>query len=447
MRPISSTAPLSTAIDPISNTIDPSSNIESALAILKKIDTANPPPIFETKDVTPLPSSSIDPTEAVKDTLQTISESVQKSNEMSLDSKLSPSSDLHIPIIDMQDFYDPIKRTNFVKELRKAATTNGFFAVRNTGVDSATIKKAYAQAEHFFHQDPSFKAKSFDPSLRGQRGFVPGETAKGAGTIDKKEFYHIGKKDNLWTEQEGFKDSLSSLFSLLEEYVIPLQEAIVEAINLDSEDKLPLDFLNQTTQEGNNLLRALYYPALSKEEFFNSSGPICWGAAHTDIDYIAIIPFATEKGLQVKVGNEWLTVIVPEDSFIVNIGDMLQNLTNGLFVSAEHRILAQEPEKERFSMALFVHPTDDTPLDPIPSAIKQTGGVAYYGNGSRKEFLWARLIELNIAPGLIEEYAKTGHIERQALVNRVSPQVLELMREKNLISEEKYLELLNHVGK
>jgi isopenicillin N synthase-like dioxygenase len=296
------------------------------------------------------------------------------------------------------------------------------------------VQDAYEQSKCFFKKELSFKMESFRPELAGQRGFVPGESAKAAKSKDYKEFYHVGRNGaavgNVWPNQPGFEDAISFIFQELERYVVPLQEAIVAAINLHAEEKMPLSCLNEMTKNGESLLRALYYPAVSKEGLEDPLNPHCWAAAHTDIDLISILPYATEKGLQVEVNGEWLNVVVPPDSFIVNVGDMLQNLTNGLFVSSKHRVVAQEPNKERFSMAFFVHPKDDTALDPFFSCIKQTGGVQLYAPGNRREFLWERLLELGLAPGLLEPYYNTGHMERQLQYNRASPQVLEMFREK-----------------
>jgi isopenicillin N synthase-like dioxygenase len=348
--------------------------------------------------------------------------------------------DIRIPVVDMQDFYSTEKKEQFFHTLYEALTTVGFFAVRNTGIGKDVIKQAYAQSETFFKQPAEFKARSYVKELKGQRGFVPGETAKGNLRKDSKEFYHIGRENlapgNVWPDQPGYKDAMCTLYRELERYVIPLQEAIIATLNHHGKTKIPLNFLNTTTKEGDTLLRALYYPALSEEQTQNLKGPLYWAAPHTDIDLLAILPFATEKGLQVEINGQWMNVVVPEDAFIVNAGDMLENLTNGLFVSAKHRVLAQEPNKERFSMVLFVHPTDDTSLAPLPECIKLTGGTQTYAPGSRKEFLWERLLELNIAPALLEPYAKTGHTERQIQFGRQSPQVVDLLIQNGLASPE-----------
>jgi isopenicillin N synthase-like dioxygenase len=339
------------------------------------------------------------------------------------------SLDIRIPVVDMQDFYNPEKQEQFLSTMYDAMTDIGFFAVRNTGVNGEVIKTAYAQAETFFKSDPTFKATCYLKELNGQRGFVPGERAKGESAKDCKEFYHIGRERNIWPAQEGFKEALTTLYSELEKYAIPLQEAIILTINR----KIPLDFFHQMTKEGDSLLRALYYPALSESQFSQPNSPLFWAAAHTDIDLLTILPFATAQGLQVFVHGEWLNVTVPDDAFIINVGDMLENLSNGLFKSARHRVLAQNPDQDRFSMVFFLHPTPHSEIGPLPECIELTGGVQRYAPGTRDEFLWERLLELNIAPALLEPYAKTGHTQRQMLYGRESPQVVQLLSENNLI--------------
>lgn len=353
---------------------------------------------------------------------------------------------IQIPVVDMRDFYNLEKQNLFMDTLYQAITTVGFFAVHHTGIDPKIIKEAYEESKRFFKQDYDFKIQTYSQELKGQRGFTPGECAKGSLVKDFKEFYVIGPKNgfpkNIWpSESDDFKEKTSALYDALNLYTIPLQQAIIETINRRIPNKLPINLLNDMTQDGDTSLRMIYYPALSEDQMNHLEGPLYWAAAHTDIDLLAILPYATEKGLQVQIDGEWFTVVVPEDAFIVNIGDMLENLTNGLFVSASHRVLAQEPNKDRFSMVLFVHPKEDSPLDPIAACIDLTGGKQLYAPGTRNEFLWERLLELGIAPSLLEPYSKTGHTERQLLYGKESPQVVNQLLKEGLASKQ-LLEIL-----
>ena len=351
--------------------------------------------------------------------------------------------EIHIPVVNMQDYYaSGDVKEKFLADLFDAMHRVGFFAVINTGVNAQVIKDAYAQAEEFFKRPAEYKDKSSAKETNGQRGFVRSEAAKGNKQKDKKEFYHIGSESNslanVWPEQPGFESDLSHLYKELNRYVVPLQEAIMSALNLKAIHPVQTDFLNIGTEKGESLLRALYYPALPAEQLNDlSQEPLYWAAAHTDIDYLSILPYATEKGLQVFMDGKWHTIVVPEDAFIVNVGDMIENLTNGLFKSALHRVKALEPGKDRFSMVFFVHPTGETSLAPIEAAIEQTGGKALRAPGTRNHFLWERLIELGLAsPALLELYATSGHVEKQMDFGRESPQVVQLLLDSGLASEE-----------
>lgn len=368
---------------------------------------------------------------------------VNQSEQIAFLSGNPSSKEFAIPVVNMQDYYNPVKRESFVKALYDAMTSCGFFAVENVGIALEKIDAAYGEAKHFFDQNLEDKMALYDEKLGGQRGYVPGETAEKSSIKDFKEFLHIGKEevkpDNIWPKDPGLKGALYGMYEELERYVVPLQEAIVEAINLNAkpEDRLPVSFLNDTLNPGNNLLRVLNYFPVPQELFSDPDKPFCWGAAHTDIDYIAIIPRATEKGLQVEKDGQWLDVVAPPDSFIVNVGDMLQNMTNGLFKSANHRIVPAEANVGRQSMAFFVHPDSDTQIGPLQSCVDQTGGVQDYANGTRWDFLSLRLFELGLLTpennlDLLKALHQTGLMEQLLFYGRESKRVMKLLEENGL---------------
>ncbi|MBS0655433.1 MAG: isopenicillin N synthase family oxygenase [Verrucomicrobia bacterium] len=351
--------------------------------------------------------------------------------------------DGRIPVVDMNDFYSVEKKGAFLDTLFEAMTTIGFFAVRNTGVERSVIDNAYRESKTFFKSDLDQKNLCFNKESAGQRGFVPGESAKGNQQKDFKEFYHIGPElsqekraehgipANIWPEtQPAFKETMVQIYNELNRYAEPLLCAITAVLNKVCGTNLHENFLYDMLGEGENtLLRALNYPASELTETIGAY-------EHTDIDFLTILPYATAKGLQVFINGEWFTVHVDEDCFVINIGDMLENLTNGLFKSALHRVLLEEAGQERFSMVHFVHPSNKVPLDPLQICIEKTGGVQKYAPGTRLEFLFERLLELGIAPGVLETYSKMGHTERQIDYGRASPQVVKLLVDKGLASEK-----------
>lgn len=140
--------------------------------------------------------------------------------------------DASIPVVDLNDYFDPERHEQFIETLSNACKEVGFFAVINTGVNIEILDSAYQAAYDYFHQDPLIKKKDHYPALNGQRGFVPGESAKGQSIGDFKEFYHVGrdKSSNVWPETGELQEPLTTLFHALERCKIPLEQAISEAL-------------------------------------------------------------------------------------------------------------------------------------------------------------------------------------------------------------------------
>lgn len=350
--------------------------------------------------------------------------------------------DATIPVLDMNGYFHPDFRDGFVRELHSALKEVGFFAVVNTGVDVAILDEAYDRAKEFFSLSFDQKMAASDRNANGQRGYVPTESPKGQETWDCKEFFHVGRElnseqqerlgywKNVWPEEINLKKPLCKLFEALGTYMVPLQEAMAEAIG---ERK---DLFYEMTEEGDVLLRAIHYPANPPENQL-------WAGEHTDIDLFTILPRATAEGLQLlnQEGN-WITVKVPENAFIVNAGDMLENITNGEFHSGLHRVKAVEENVERYSMVIFIHPRRDDRLDPLPGCVARTGGVKRYANATRIELLEERLVDLGLASEtMLRELADSGLMERLILVGRASPKAMRKLAEAGLASPAVLAEL------
>lgn len=304
-----------------------------------------------------------------------------------------------IPVVDLHDFYNPKTKQAFVDQVAKAMHEVGFFAVIHPNIEEEIILQAYQSSQDFFSCAMPAKLEICDPSLNGQRGYVPSEVAQGAQEKDFKEFIHIGRTRNLWPSWMNLQDPLEKLLYSLDEHSDILQKAFALAIGEEE------DYFTKMTGKGECLLRALHYPA-------NPTPGTVWAAQHTDIDFFTILPMATEEGLQVFYQGKWIDVKVPANAFIINVGDKLQNLTNGYFKSSLHRVVAK-PNVERYSIVYFVHPRDDDSLEPTPYCIELTGGVQNYPKASSLELLACRLRELGLAsPGLLQLEQDSGVLDR-----------------------------------
>jgi len=304
-----------------------------------------------------------------------------------------------IPVVDMDDFYCSATKQAFVDQVAKACHEVGFFAVVHPNIEERVLLEAYDASKEFFSRALEEKEKIFDPSLNGQRGYVPSEIAQGHKQKDFKEFLHVGRTKNLWPCWMNLQSPLEKLVSCLDEHSYALQQAFALAIG-ESEE-----YLTEMTKTGECLLRSLHYPA----------GPvpgIVWAAEHTDIDLFTILPMATEEGLQVLHEGKWIDVKVPADAFIVNCGDKLQNLTNGYFKSSVHRVVAK-PNTERYSIVYFVHPRDEDSMGPSERCVQLTGGVCRYPKATSLELLASRLRELGLAgPALLQLEKECGILDR-----------------------------------
>jgi len=343
--------------------------------------------------------------------------------------------DATIPVLNLQEYQDPTTRSDFLSQLQYACEEIGFFALTGTGIDPSILDKAYEETKKFFYLDFETKNQCSGKGVNGQRGFTPGESPKGETRSDFKEFYHIGRElseedyqrlgiiPNIWPENRPlFQVSMTTLFQELEKYMQILEQAFEELIGVEK------SFLSEMTGEGEVLMRALFYPA-------NPPKDGIWGGEHTDIDLYTILPRSTAKGLQIKnKQGQWIDVIIPDDAFVINIGDMLENLTNGRFRSSWHRVVSQENDQERFSIVYFVHPRSSDFMGPLPHCIEQTGGIRKYPNATRLELLQERLIDLGLASrAMMEGFISSGAIKKFQEVGRASPKAVQKLQNEGLI--------------
>jgi isopenicillin N synthase-like dioxygenase len=122
-------------------------------------------------------------------------------------------------------------------------------------------------------------------------------------------------------------------------------------------------------------------------------------AAHEDINLITLLCEATAGGLELLTrSGEWVPVRTGPGEIVVDSGDMLQNLTNGLLRSTTHRVGNPDDSRaRRFSMPYFVHPRAEVDLSPLPSCIAKTGGVPIFPPITAGDYLLQRLREIGLA--------------------------------------------------
>ena len=178
------------------------------------------------------------------------------------------------------------------------------------------------------------------------------------------------------------------IFQLLEKTGVSILQAIALHLKIDE------NYFDDYANYGNSILRAIHYPPI-KEEPKNAVR----AAAHGDINLITLLMGAEGKGLQVLTkDNEWIDAIAEEGELIINIGDMMERLTNNRLKSTLHRVV-NPPRKlwstSRYSVPFFMHPSSDMPLNCLEICVDNDNPKAYE-DCTAGEFLEERLIELGL---------------------------------------------------
>lgn len=299
-------------------------------------------------------------------------------------------------ILDYHDLFVPSRKHKFVLELGDSLQNLGFFAIKNHSLDSYLISEAYKQAEHFFNLPVDVKQRYYIEGSGGDRGYTPfgKESAKNQNIFDLKEFFHIGGDDryhkNLWPKEvSGFQETFEIIFKKLEAIGQELLKACALYLNL------PETRFSSLTEGGNTIIRVLHYPKIT--EYYPKNA--VRAAAHEDINLITLLVNSTESGLQIKSHDgKWLDA--PEDPslIIVDSGDMLQNISNGIFKSTTHRVINSKnsSNKSRYSMPCFIHPRPEVDLSPIKESILAQGGKKLFPNITAQQYLNNRLKELGL---------------------------------------------------
>lgn len=303
-----------------------------------------------------------------------------------------------IPTLDINR-YDT-DREAFVAELGAAYRKWGFCGIRGHNIPQADIDAAYDAFQKYFARPTEQKLECHAPGTGGARGYTPFgvETAKSSKFFDLKEFYHIGRDEvdpkyadvmaaNIWpSDLPEFKERGLQLYNALDNLGSKVLSAL--ALHID----LPEDFFVSATNNGNSILRPIHYPTIESEDI-----PNVRAGAHEDINLITLLVGASAAGLEVRSNDgEWVPFTADADTIVVNIGDMLQRLTNHVYPSTTHRVMNGDSRKPRYSVPFFLHPNPDFLLDVLPNCITESNPSRYPEPISSHDYLMERLREIKL---------------------------------------------------
>jgi isopenicillin N synthase-like dioxygenase len=308
----------------------------------------------------------------------------------------------HVPTLDIRR-YDT-DRDAFVAELGAAYREFGFCCISGHGIARELIDGSYDAFQRFFALPTETKLKYHIPGSGGARGYTPFkvETAKGSQHADLKEFWHIGREiprdstfadvmpPNVWpAEVPDFKRWGYGLYQALDDLGSRVLRAL--ALHIGQSE----NYFEDKTDVGNSILRPIHYPPIDEA----SDIPNVRAGAHEDINFITLLVGASAEGLEVLSHSQWLPITTKGDAIVVNIGDMLQRLSNHVFPSTSHRVVNPPNEnarKPRYSVPFFLHPNPDVVLDPLASCVTPDNPRRYDTSITAHEYLMQRLREIKL---------------------------------------------------
>ncbi len=307
-----------------------------------------------------------------------------------------------IPTLDIRRF--DTDRAAFVAELGAAYREWGFCGIRGHGIASSLIDGAYDVFQRFFALPTETKMKYHVAGSGGARGYTPFgiETAKDSQYPDLKEFWHIGREiprdstyadvmpPNLWPDEvDGFRQNGYGLYEALDALGSRVLSALALHIGLEQ------DYFADKTRFGNSILRPIHYPPITTPDV-----PNVRSGAHEDINLITLLVGASAAGLEVlSRKGEWVPFTADEDTIVVNIGDMLQRLTNHVYPSTTHRVVnppGEEARKPRYSTPFFLHPNPDFMIETLPGCESADNPNRYPTPISAHDYLLERLREIKL---------------------------------------------------
>jgi isopenicillin N synthase-like dioxygenase len=317
-------------------------------------------------------------------------------------------STVNIPRLDLNTYVNGSaeERKTFSDSIGRAFNETGFVTVTNHGLSKDLIDNLYTQVKALFALPEQVKLNYEIPGLAGQRGYTGKnkETAKGFKVPDLKEFWQIGQTvsddapekadypDNIVVnELPEFNTTTLEVYKKLEAAGIHLLRAIAVYLNL------PENYFDDKVQNGNSILRTLHYFPITDPDSLPDDA--VRAGAHEDINLITLLIGASADGLELLTReNEWFPVKAYGEDLVVNVGDMLQRLTNNKLKSTTHRVVnppREEMKNSRFSVPFFLHPKSGMDLTSLPSTI-DAEHPKLYTDITAGEYLDERLREIGL---------------------------------------------------
>ncbi|XP_059439773.1 oxoglutarate-dependent flavonoid 7-O-demethylase 1-like [Corylus avellana] len=268
-----------------------------------------------------------------------------------------------VPVIDMQKLFSPEFMDSELEKLHHGSKEWGFFQLINHGVSTSLLEKVKLDIQEFFKL-PIEEKKKYWQQPGELEGFGQAFVVSDEQKLDWGDMFslvtlptHLRKPHLLPKLPLPFRDDLEAYAAELENLAMKILELMAKALRMEYND------MKNLFEDGWQSIRMNYYPPCPQPELAIGLN------AHSDAVGLTILLQLNEmEGLQIRKDGMWMPIKPLPNAFIVNIGDILEIVTNGIYRSIEHRATVNSV-KERLSMATFYSPRLEGDLGPAPSLI------------------------------------------------------------------------------
>ena len=295
-----------------------------------------------------------------------------------------------IPVVDLAPIIAGEDRPEIITAIGKACREIGFIYIKNHGVPRQLVANMHEQAAKFFSLELEQKMSTvLNPQMRG---YLPlyylnhiGEERQGT---NHQEGFWIGHErpldphrpldgPNLWPGQTPqLKEVMLSYFSAVEHLAGIMQHCFAAALGLDSH------FFDPLFDQPLTRLKINHYPPQYDPKQLNNIGVL----PHSDSGGFTILWQDEIGGLEIQSKNgDWVLAPPIEDTFIINLGNIMQIWTNGEFSSTPHRVI-NRAGTDRYSIPLFVNPNHDSLIKPLVGDPDTAFEPFSYGDYQRRQW-------------------------------------------------------------
>ena len=280
-----------------------------------------------------------------------------------------------LPLIDVAPLVAATpERAAVAARIGEACRAHGFFYVTGHGIDPALAQRLEALSRAFFAQDEATKMQwRMELGGRAWRGYFPLAGELTSGRPDWKEGLYLGTElpdddplvlartpvhgRNLFPDVPGFKAAILDYMAAATRLGHALMEGIALSLGLPA-----AYFSDRYTADPLVLFRIFNYPTQPVPAELD----VQWGVGeHTDYGLLTILRQDDIGGLQVRTSEGWIDAAPVPDAFVINIGDMLDRMTGGLYRSTPHRVVRNTSGRDRLSFPLFFDPNFHARVRPI----------------------------------------------------------------------------------